>query len=218
MKYPASRLTPFPPTFLRIPRRTHIHPALCLRASVANPICRSFVFMVLQIPFPATLFLSHPYKTPGGVTLTTHSSLPSCVETQKCLAASPLLATLTHSLSRNSFPCHSYANTRDRGATPPKFFSPLATRHSPLLFLNTFRMNTCKSVSKQRTLTPFRMNTCEKTGGGRTLFPRLPSLSVAAYTSKLRGKTPCSVRKLFAPKCAPHCSSRCRWCSPRLAG
>src|SRR5882762_10584680 len=27
-------------------------------------------------------------------------------------------------------------------------------------------MNTCKSVSRQRTLTPFRMNTCEKTGGG----------------------------------------------------
>src|SRR5258706_5276092 len=32
--------------------------------------------------------------------------------------------------------------------------------------LSTFRMNTCKSVSKQRTLTPFRMNTCEKPGGG----------------------------------------------------
>src|SRR5260370_3862535 len=28
-----------------------------------------------------------------------------------------------------------------------------------------FRINTCKSVSKQRTLTPFRMNTYEKTGG-----------------------------------------------------
>src|SRR3981189_744497 len=32
--------------------------------------------------------------------------------------------------------------------------------------LTTFRMNTCKSVSKQRTLSPFRMNTCEKPGGG----------------------------------------------------
>jgi hypothetical protein len=27
-----------------------------------------FVFITLQIPFPATPFLSHPYKTPGGVT------------------------------------------------------------------------------------------------------------------------------------------------------
>src|SRR6267142_4974431 len=31
---------------------------------------------------------------------------------------------------------------------------------------STFRMNSCKSVSKQRTLSPFRMNTCEKPGGG----------------------------------------------------
>src|SRR5467141_1945753 len=31
---------------------------------------------------------------------------------------------------------------------------------------NSFRMNTCKSVSKQRTLTTFRMNTCEKPGEG----------------------------------------------------
>jgi len=32
--------------------------------------------------------------------------------------------------------------------------------------LSTFRMNTCKSVSKQTTLTLFRMNTYAKTGGG----------------------------------------------------
>ena len=32
--------------------------------------------------------------------------------------------------------------------------------------VSPFRMNTCKSVSKQRTLTPFRMNTYEKQGGG----------------------------------------------------
>jgi hypothetical protein len=31
---------------------------------------------------------------------------------------------------------------------------------------NPCRMNTCKSVSKQRTLTSFRMNTYEKRGGG----------------------------------------------------
>ena len=31
---------------------------------------------------------------------------------------------------------------------------------------NSFRMNTCESVSKQGTLTPFRMNTCEKVGRG----------------------------------------------------
>src|SRR5712692_8545799 len=31
--------------------------------------------------------------------------------------------------------------------------------------VSSFRMNTCKSVSKQRTLTTFRMNTYEKRGG-----------------------------------------------------
>jgi hypothetical protein len=34
----------------------------------------------------------------------------------------------------------------------------------------TFRINTCKSVSKQSTLTPFRMNTYEKTGEGGIPF------------------------------------------------
>jgi hypothetical protein len=36
----------------------------------------------------------------------------------------------------------------------------------PLFALCTFRMNTCKSVSKQRTLSTSRMNTYAKTGGG----------------------------------------------------
>src|SRR5260370_4949339 len=40
--------------------------------------------------------------------------------------------------------------------------------------LSPFRMNTCKSVSKQTTLSRFRMNTYEKTGGrGRVHFPLL---------------------------------------------
>ena len=40
---------------------------------------------------------------------------------------SPFPATLTHSLSRKSFPCHSYANTRDRGVTAaPNFQSEAA--------------------------------------------------------------------------------------------
>jgi hypothetical protein len=32
--------------------------------------------------------------------------------------------------------------------------------------INSFRINTCKSVAKQTTSSPFRMNTCEKPGGG----------------------------------------------------
>src|SRR5713226_5260322 len=40
--------------------------------------------------------------------------------------------------------------------------------------LTTSRINTCKSVSKQRTLTPFRINTYKKTGEGGTPANRRP--------------------------------------------
>ena len=137
--------------------------------NLLQPLCALFTAPALSFQQLAASFC----KTPGvGVLLRTGR----CTEAQKCPSVSPLPATLTHSLSRKSFPCHSYANTRDRGVTPPKFFSPLvypepllrrATRHSPLA-LTPFRINTCKSVSKQRALTPFRINTYEKhrEGGG----------------------------------------------------
>ena len=138
-------------------------------------------------------------KTPGvGVPL---REFARCTEAQKPLFVSPLLATLTHSVSRNSFPCHSYANTRDMGVTAPNFFLPLTPifegppltsarsvscsvplclcrnfQSCPAFVLQpdepissifdgsriSFRINTCKSVSKQTTSTPFRINTCEK--------------------------------------------------------
>jgi hypothetical protein len=37
---------------------------------------------------------------------------------------------------------------------------------APAIPLSTFKINTCKSVSKQRTLTPSRMNTYKKQGEG----------------------------------------------------
>jgi hypothetical protein len=122
--------------------------------------CRSFSHSTRLFSIACALF---DKNTGGGILL---QDFVSCAKAQKWLSASPLPATLTHSLSRNSFPCHSYANTRDGGAPLHKFFSPLATHHSTLLFLNTFRINTCKSVSKQTTSSPFRMNTYEKPGGG----------------------------------------------------
>src|ERR1700736_2102609 len=135
------------------------------RSSVFNGLrtlflsCRSFSHANRLFSIACALF---DKNTGGGISL---QDFVSCAKAQKWLSASPLPATLTHFLSRNSFTCHSYANTRDSGATPSKFFSPLATRHSPLLFLNTFRINTCKSVSKQKTSSPFRINTYEKPGG-----------------------------------------------------
>ena len=78
--------------------------------------------------------------------------------------------TLTHPRQASLPP--SYAQ---RGASVPSDFNrlrilPLATgvacKNTEPATLSTFRMNTCKSVSKQRTLTIFRINTCEKQGGG----------------------------------------------------
>src|SRR6266403_3952775 len=129
--------------------------------NLLQPLCAFFTAPVLCFQ---QLAASFP-ETPGvGVPLRNGR----CTKAQKCPSVSPLPATLTHSLSRKSFPCHSYANTRDRGVTPPpKSSSPRVTRHSPLP-LTPFRINTCKSVSKQRTLTTFRMNTYEKQGEGGT--------------------------------------------------
>jgi hypothetical protein len=125
-----------------------------------NVSCSSFSHFNRLFSIACALF---DKNTGGGIPL---QDFVSCARAQKCLSVSPFPATLTHSLSRNSFPCHSCANTRDGGAPLPKFFSPLANRHSPLQFLNTFRINTCKSESKQRTSSPFRINTYEKLGGG----------------------------------------------------
>src|SRR5260370_14729997 len=64
-----------------------------------------------------------PQNTRGGIPL---RDLVRCTEAQKCPPVTPLLATLTHSVSRHSFPCHSYQHTRERGSlitSPPRFAS-----------------------------------------------------------------------------------------------
>ena len=49
--------------------------------------------------------------------------------------------------------------------------------------LNPFRINTCKSVSKQTTLSTFRINTYEKTGGWGAFLPIIQSFrSYSPYT------------------------------------
>ena len=104
-----------------------------------------------------------------------------CTSAQKHSSASLLFATLTHSSSRKSFPCHSYANTRNGGDPPPEFFSPRATRYSRLLSLSPFKINTYKSATKQTPLTSFRMNTYAKTGGGGYHCPCLPPFKSATH-------------------------------------
>src|SRR5216683_5688793 len=67
--------------------------------------------------------------------------------------------------------------------TSKKMLSPKNSARAPASPLSTFRMNTCESVSKQRTLSTSRMNTYAKTGGGgshgsapifRIRLPRIP--------------------------------------------
>src|SRR6266446_736611 len=66
-------------------------------------------------------------------------------------------------------------------APQQSFARPIRSREgTETATLTTFRMNTCKSVSKQRTLTTFRMNTYEKQGeGGYPRMPRYPFIATA---------------------------------------
>src|SRR5712692_10627603 len=80
--------------------------------------CALLNSLAALFPTPVLCFQQLPHsfpKTPGVAYPL--PELVRCTEAQKRLFVSPLLATLTHSVSRKSFPCHSYANTRDGGVT-----------------------------------------------------------------------------------------------------
>src|ERR1700730_3458830 len=64
---------------------------------------------------------------------------------------------------------------------------------APAISLSTFKINTCKSVSKQRTLSSSRMNTYEKPGGGG------PRHSNSADSASLYPE-PRRVRYQFGPR------------------
>src|SRR5229473_3544695 len=84
---------------------------LSFRLRTLNLSLRSFFDSRPLFSITSALFSQN---TRGGIPL---RDLVRCTKAQKCLFVSPLLATLTHSSSRKSFPCHSYANTQDGGAT-----------------------------------------------------------------------------------------------------
>jgi hypothetical protein len=77
--------------------------------------------------FQPTLPFRNPAFTPmhSPLRLAARCRAPKA---QKCPPTSPLFATLTNCLSRKSFPCHSYENTRDGGAKPPTL-STVLERH-----------------------------------------------------------------------------------------
>src|SRR5712692_2467814 len=111
-------------------------------SSPSNSLSSSISFTSFRL---RTLFLSlrsfsHPdplfsmtsalfwQNTRGGIPL---RELARCTEAQKCLFVTPLLATLTHSLSRKSFPCLSYANTQDGCASARPLHPSLPPSHAP---------------------------------------------------------------------------------------
>ncbi len=92
-------------------------------------------------------------------------------------------------------PCY-FQIPSSKQAPPSRF-----TRAKAVL-LSTFRMNTCKSVSKHTTLTTFRMNTHAKQGEG-VLPPNTPLLTNGA--SSLRSPPRTAIRYLW-----PVCVMRAR--------
>jgi hypothetical protein len=68
---------------------------------------------------------------------------------------------------RRRFPAHSPPPVAPSGASKGAHFAK-GLKSIDTATLTTFRINTCKSVSKQRTLTTFRMNTYVKRGEGGT--------------------------------------------------
>jgi hypothetical protein len=156
---------------------------------IVDPNCpRPFVFILLPALKLSCLSFSSPRRlfsivcglfcenTSGGIPLpdlhgshlTSHTSRPSCAETQKRPPVSPLAATLTDFLSRKSFACHSYTNTRGVCTTPCKFLASarqLSTVDGKVpSSLTTFRINTCISVASKRLYLPLE-STLRKKGG-----------------------------------------------------
>ena len=87
----------------------------------------------------------------------------------------------------------------------PATHYPLLTTHSPL---TTFRINTCKSVSKQRTLTTSRINTYKKNRGGgspNTLAPRSRERQLCSIPLAQRDESPDwrSLPSSHAPRSGP---------------
>ena len=70
-------------------------------------------------------------------------------------------------------------------STSTRILSPKNSVRAPAIPLSTFRMNTSRTMSKQRTLSPFRMNTYAKTGGGGLPISPLPSRFVCLKISRL---------------------------------
>ena len=88
-----------------------------------------------------------------------------------------------------------FSATFSRHLFTPVLEGSLATRHFPL---STFRINTCKSATKQTTLTISRINTYAKTrGGGPRLHALTPVDPIPLTTRLLRSSRGHSFTPIF---------------------
>jgi hypothetical protein len=154
MKYPPAPLTPFLPSRSQNLRVFPPHGASlltdCPRRDPSVSCSRLFS-RTYELPPPPHRFASHA----SSYTYELLFSQLACF--QKHLRC-PLVFSST-----SEFPM---GPVRENGSrTREGLARQTKVSTAPAAPLSTFRMNTCKSVSKQRTLSPFRMNTYAKTGG-----------------------------------------------------
>jgi hypothetical protein len=159
MKYSSVPLTPFLSSRSQDLRVFPPHCASLLTGCPRhNPSvsCSRLFSRTYELPPPPHRFASHALSS------TYELLFPQLACFQKHLRC-PLVFSST-----SEFPM---GPVRDKGSrTREGLARQTEVSRAPAAPLSTFRMNTCKSVSKQRTLSPFRMNTYAKTGGRGVLL------------------------------------------------
>jgi hypothetical protein len=142
------------------PFRSLLFPAT-RSVSVFAGNCKSFIYR-FYAESPSNSFIYRIYaNTPGWGT---HHLASHPVTTRHSRFARPLFSCSYKSLFSQLLSLHIHTK-------PPRVY-PLRSRSASLCLparrkaLTPFRMNTCKSVSKQKTLSTCTINTYAKTGGG----------------------------------------------------
>jgi hypothetical protein len=115
-----------------------------------------------SMPSPSLCSLCLPVQQAGLCgKLHVFSSLPPLVYPEPRREIS--LRSFSHSLPLFSTACRLFSKNAGGGMSS-EHTHPFS-RRSACGAVSTFRINTCKSVSKQTTLSSFRINTCEKPRG-----------------------------------------------------
>src|SRR6266849_301339 len=127
-----------------------------------------------------------------------HVALPTPPAADVCLpSGTPLESTLAEVFILNSL--NPFRMNSCHGKPP---FAQFWCNVSP------FRINTCKSASKQTTLTPFRMNTYEKTGGGGTPGKEISNFPVRGSANVRRMRHVAALSPVCSLDCAYFLSPR----------